>query len=63
MRSLEARLRHIKTLTGKEAIKIFILRVGNSDDCQFSSEAEYHEGLKNPKYKDAIVIRDLDNWI
>lgn len=63
MRSLKSRLRHIEAAKGKLTRSIYIFKIGDGEDCNMSSEAAYHEELKKPKYNDAIVIRDLDNWV
>ncbi|MDX8045438.1 hypothetical protein SH601_05490 [Gracilibacillus sp. S3-1-1] len=62
MISLEARLRKLEQKHRVKDEKIYIFRVGDHENCTHGSEEELEKELQDPKYKQAIVIRDLDYW-
>ena len=63
MKSLESRLKTLEEYYAVSSPKIYIFTVGNHESCDFGSETEYEKEIQKSKYKNAIVIRDLDKWI
>lgn len=62
-RSLESRLAKIeKEMMRKRPRVIYIYTVGDVEGCDFPSEEAFEKEVRQPKYENAIIIRNLDRW-